>query len=230
MRDYINSNFILNSRCITHTEENFVIEDISTLKKYRTIGKINKLFFFIKISLFTLLIWILLYCENYNYRSWTDKYNLKNKLDLGSKRSLAEGKEVIEPKNEELKVSSSNIQTNLEENNTKVEKLELKEDEKDKKEIIKIENENENVVEIKRESNKKVNSLNLMQKYKSFLRIFNIVSIVILPIMSMTLSIISLSMDDKDNKYVKGSNIVTALYLVLNSILLLDLKSNSNNM
>ncbi|CRG92955.1 Plasmodium exported protein, unknown function [Plasmodium gallinaceum] len=228
MRDYINSNFILNSRCNSHTEENFVIEDISTLKKYHKRGKINKLFFFIKISLFTLLIWILLYCENYNYRSWNDKYNLKNKLDLGSKRSLAEGKEVIEPTKEELKVSSSNIQTNLEENNTKVEKLELKEEEKDKKEIIKIEN--DNVVEKKRESNKKVNSLNLMQKYKSFLRIFNIVSIVALPILSMTLSIIALSSSEKDNKYVNGSNIVTSLYLVLNSILLLDLKSNSNNM
>ncbi|CRG93071.1 Plasmodium exported protein, unknown function [Plasmodium gallinaceum] len=228
MRNYINSNIILNSRCISHTEENFVIEDISTLKKYRTRGKINKLFFFIKISIFTLLIWILLYCENYNYRSWNDKYNLKNKLDLGSKRSLAEGKEVIEPTNEELKVSSSNIQTNLEENNTKVEKLELKEEEKDKKEIIKIEN--DNVVEKKRENNKKVNSLNLIQKFKSFLRIFNIVSIVALPILSMTLSIIALSNSEKESKYVSGSNIVTSLYLVLNSILLMDLKSNSNNM
>ncbi|CRG96922.1 Plasmodium exported protein, unknown function [Plasmodium gallinaceum] len=189
MRDYINSNIILNSRCNSHTEENFVIEDISTLKKYRTRGKINKLFFFIKISLFTLLIWILLYCENYNYRSRNDKYNLKNKLYLGSKRSLAEGMEVIETTNEELKVSSSNIQTNLEENNTKVEKLELKEKEKDKKEIIKIEDENENVVEKKKESNKKENSFHLMNKYKKTLRIFYVTSIILLPLMLMTLSI-----------------------------------------
>ncbi|CRG94057.1 Plasmodium exported protein, unknown function [Plasmodium gallinaceum] len=230
MRDYVNSNIILNSRRISHKEENFIIENSSTLKKYRTRGKINKLFFFIKISLFTLLIWILLYCENYNYRLWNDKYNLKNKLDLGSKRSLAEGKEVKEPTNEELKVSSSNMQTNLEENNTEVEKLELKEEEKDKKEIIKIENENENVVEKKRESNNKVNSLHLMQKYKKILRIFNIASIVLLPLMSMTLSIVAVSTNDKDNKYVSGSNIVTSLYLVLNSILLMDLKSNSNYM
>ncbi|CRG93525.1 Plasmodium exported protein, unknown function [Plasmodium gallinaceum] len=228
MRDYIHSNIILNSICNSHTEENFVIEDISSLKKYRTRGKINKLFFFIKIFLFTLLIWILHYCENYSYRSWNDKYNLKNKLDLGSKRSLAEGKEVIEPKKEELKVSSSNIQINLEEHNTKVEKLKLKEEEKDKKEIIKIEN--ENVVEKKRDSNKKVNSLHLMQKYKKILRLFNLVSLVTLPILSMTLSIIALYKNDYDNKYVNGTNVVTSLYLVLNSFLLLDLKSNSNNM
>ncbi|CRG96007.1 Plasmodium exported protein, unknown function [Plasmodium gallinaceum] len=228
MRDYINSNFILNSRCNSHTEENFVIEDISTLKIYRTRGKINKLFFFIKISLFTLLIWILLYCENYNYRSWNDKYILKNILDLGSKRSLAEGKEVIEPKNEELKVSSLNIQTNLEEINTKIEKMELKEEEKDKKEIIKIEN--ENVVEIKEERNKKVNILNLMQKCKSFLSILNMPTILLLPILSMALSITALFKSDEDNKYLHASNIVTSLYLVLNSILLLYLKSNSNNM
>ncbi|CRG95450.1 Plasmodium exported protein, unknown function [Plasmodium gallinaceum] len=215
MRNLIISNVTSKSRNNTHIAENFIIEDISTSRKYHAKGKINKFIFFIKVFLFTLL--------NIQ-RSLNEKCSLKNNLNLGAKRFLAENKEITELTNDELKTRLSDLLKTLEEKNTKDSNVQS-DVVQGKVETIEIENENS--VSRREKSNKKINSRDLMEKYKKCMRLFNLASIILLPVLSMTVSIVAFT--STDQKYINISNIITSLYLVLNSILLSDLRSNKDN-
>ncbi|CRG84532.1 Plasmodium exported protein, unknown function [Plasmodium relictum] len=82
--------------------------------------KKNILRFLIKLFTFTLLIWMLQCSNNWNFfKSLSFKNDLKNTLNLGVKRFLAQ-KDIIKEKNEEPKFCDLEItETNLESRNDK---------------------------------------------------------------------------------------------------------------
>ncbi|CRG84687.1 fam-h protein [Plasmodium relictum] len=76
--------------------KDLITTDVSTLKLCSKREKKNLLYFLMKSFIFILLIWILKFYNNWDsYKSWNHENGLKNVLDLGYKRSLAESNDAI---------------------------------------------------------------------------------------------------------------------------------------
>ncbi|CRG83976.1 fam-h protein [Plasmodium relictum] len=99
------SNYRMHPRYYSHVTKGFTTTDMSTLEIYIKKEKTNILYFLIKFFIFTISIWIL-QCSNTldSYRSWNYKNDLKNILDLGPKRSLAESNDTIEQTKSKLRL------------------------------------------------------------------------------------------------------------------------------
>ncbi|CRG84991.1 fam-h protein [Plasmodium relictum] len=83
----------------SHIAKGFITTDISNIKMYHKKEKKYALHFVIKFFIFSLLIWVLQYSNNWDFcRSWNYENNLKNVSILGTKRSLAENKDKITKK------------------------------------------------------------------------------------------------------------------------------------
>ncbi|CRG84686.1 fam-h protein [Plasmodium relictum] len=128
-----------------HVSEGFITTDISTLKLYSKREKKNILYFLMKFFLFTFLIWILQYSNNWvSYKSRNQGNSLKNVLNLGYERSLAESNNTIKQTKEGLNyydqqniletyLESRNEQNEIEENIDVEQENEIKTKEKNKK-------------------------------------------------------------------------------------------------
>ncbi|CRG84733.1 fam-h protein [Plasmodium relictum] len=117
------SNFIwnicVNSGYYSYIGEDCIVKDMSASKIYNKKEKKYTLNFFI----FTFLIWILQCSNNWNScRSWNHESDLKNVLNLGDKRSLAENKGIIKQRSEGLKLYEEQdiIEVNLDLENKQI--------------------------------------------------------------------------------------------------------------
>ncbi|CRG85168.1 fam-h protein [Plasmodium relictum] len=80
----------------SHTSKGFITKDISTIKISHKKEKKYRLHFFIKFFIYAFLIWILQYSNNLGTcETWNYENNLKNVINLGVKRSLAENNDTI---------------------------------------------------------------------------------------------------------------------------------------
>ncbi|CRG84701.1 fam-h protein [Plasmodium relictum] len=148
----------------SHVAKGSITTDRSTLKIYNKKEKKNILDFLIKFFIFTFLIWILQVSSSCDScRSWNYENDLKKTLNLGAKRSLAEGENIKKPIGEELKLCEHDVIDDPESKNKKEEKeeKEKEEEEEEKEEEEEEEKEEEKEEEEKEEKNKNVECNNI---------------------------------------------------------------------
>ncbi|CRG84954.1 fam-h protein [Plasmodium relictum] len=117
------SNYRMHPRYYSHLSKSFITTDMLTLKIYSKRENKNILYFLIKFFIFTFLIWISQCSNNWNtYETWNYENNLKNILNLGDKRALAESNDTIKQKKGLQCHGQQGMMTiNLESNNEQIE-------------------------------------------------------------------------------------------------------------
>ncbi|CRG84694.1 fam-h protein [Plasmodium relictum] len=103
-----------------HVYKSYITTDMSAIKIYNKKEKKYALYFFIKLFVFSFLIWVLQCSDNlYSSRSWNYDNDLKNVLNLGAKRLLAEKVYKIGQGKEKLKFCEQKciVETELEQRN-----------------------------------------------------------------------------------------------------------------
>ncbi|CRG85077.1 fam-h protein [Plasmodium relictum] len=174
-------NICVNSGYYSHIAKDYIAEDISNSKIYNKKEKKNIFNFFTNFFIFAFLIWILQCSNNWNScKTWHHENDLKNVLNLGDKRSLAENKGVIKQRNEGLKLYEEQdiIELNLDLENGKM----------GIEENMDVEQENEQEI---KEKNKKLKlKENILGKCKNYLKLISLSILFLLSFCSLILILI----------------------------------------